>query len=185
MKFSDEQQAFIDASFNRRFAEIQTKHRAEIDAFKRQVQELQAGKGQANKGEDLGDFKAQKAALLERVVNVTVLAAAAEAGAVNGEQVAVLVGPSIRSDDAGDLYVITPTGETRYNADGKPTTVRDFVKEFLASNPHMVRTPFSGAGSQGARGGAGYNAEMPRAAFDRLGSAAKMDYTLSGGRVQD
>lgn len=202
MKFSNEQQTFIDALINKRVAEIKSKaeekakadiaaaaavearHKEHIATLETHLAELKKAGGAGNK---LASLEARNAVLIERGKKKELLVACVELGAVNAEQVAVLIGPYIRTDDEGaDLYVINQAGETRYGADGRPVSVKAVVAEFLENNPHMAKSKGQpGAGSQSPSRLPGNSGAMSRAAFERLSPESRMDYTLSGGIVKD
>ena len=176
MEFTPEQQAFIDASFNKRFAEVnakaektlqeavasaETKYKEQSATIEKELAELKkkVASGGDKGSDDLTALKARLATLeadkiksLEMARKAQLLTVASELNAVSGDQVAMLVSPYIKSEE-GQLSVINAEGQARLNGEGKPMAIKEFVTEFLAGNPHLVKvsgTP--GAGSQGNRG---------------------------------
>src|SRR4030066_1107185 len=175
MEFTPEQQAFIDASFNKRFAEVnakaekalqeavasaETKYKEQSAAVEKELAEMKKKAASGDKGNDdltalkarLATLEADKIKSLEMAQKAQLLTVASELNAVSGDQVAMLVSPYIKSEE-GQLSVINAEGQARLNGEGKPMAIKEFVTEFLAGNPHLVKvsgTP--GAGSQGNRG---------------------------------
>ena len=206
--FTPEQQAAIDASLGKRFAEIQAKAEAKfkeelaaIEAkYKAQLAAKETDLAEAMKKAADGGGKAEdNTALLERVKTLEadkaksaemsrksqLLAYAAELGAVSGEQVAVLMSPYIKFED-GILSVMNAEGQKRVTAEGKPMTAKEAITEFLAVNPHLVRAAGNtGAGSRSATGSAGVVKTMNRGDYNALSPQLKMDYVKSGGSVTD
>lgn len=205
--FTPEQQAAIDASLGKRFAEIQAKAEAKfkeelaaIEAkYKAQLAAKETDLAAAVKAAEGGGKADDNTALLERVKTLEadkvksaemsrksqLLAYAAELGAVSGEQVAVLMSPYIKLED-GILSVINAEGQKRVTAEGKPMTAKEAMTEFLAGNPHLVRAAGNtGAGSRSATGSAGVVKTMNRGDYNALSPQLKMDYVKSGGSVTD
>jgi len=171
----EDYQKHLDSTLGKRFAEINTdanakaeaKFKTDMDALKAQIQELQAGKGagkgKGEGGEDLTALKARLAAMeqtvktsQERERRASLNAIAAELNAVNAEQVTALVSSALKRNEDGSVSVLNAEGQVRYNGEGKPMTVREYVKEFLESNPHLVKASGQpGGGSPGARMGSG------------------------------
>jgi len=168
IEFTPEQQAHIDKIFNAKFADVHTKAEAkarlEVDALKAEIEALKVkpvGKKEEKKdekkepGTDLTALKERLAAMelrekesKERNSQAKLLTVAAELNAVNGEQVAILIQPFIKTKEDGTLYVVNAEGQERMNGDGKPMTIKEFVAEFLAANTHLVKaTGHPGAGS--------------------------------------
>lgn len=162
-------QAELDALINKKFAEAHTKAEAKYsaqyaDKITALEEELTALKKSGEKkktepqGEDLSALKERLAAMeltakrdRERAARSTLDAMAAELGAVNSHQVSTLISSNMQVSDDGSISVLNDEGQVRLNANGAPLTVREFVKEFLDNNPHMVKAGGQpGAGSQGA-----------------------------------
>lgn len=169
VEFSPEQQAHIDALIGKKYAEAHTKAEGKwnekVSTLEKQLNELQGkgeGKEKKDKGEDLTALKDRLAAMEEREKKsqererrAEILTIAAELNAVSGNQVAMLVTPHLRETENGKLAVVNAEGQVRYNSNGQPMTVKEFVGEFLNGNPHLVKASgATGAGSQGARFGA-------------------------------
>jgi hypothetical protein len=201
VEFTPEQQEYIDTLIGRKYAEAHTKAQAkfqpEMDTLKAQIQELQANKGEdKNKGngEDLTALKERLAAMeqsvktsQERERRSRLNAIAAELNAVNAEQVTALIAPSIKVGEDGNVVVLNAEGQTRFNGEGKPMGVKEYVKEFLDTNPHFVKAGGNpGAGSQGAKFDGDAKAKtMKRGDYDALSPQAQSEFIKAGGRPVD
>ena len=89
--------------------------------------------------------------LQKQIHNVRVtgalISAAGKHRAINSEQVAELLGKSVRLTETGDVEVLDTEDRPRYDDSGKPLTVEGYVEEWLASNPHFVASTPGGSGS--------------------------------------
>ena len=174
MEFTAEQQTIIDNLINKRVAEVRTAAEAkakeevataeakfkEISVVKdKELADLKAKAESGGKGnEDLTALKAEVERLkakdiknVELARKAQLLAAASELNAISADQVAMLVTPHVKGDET--LTILNAEGQVRVNSEGKPMTVREFMTEFLAGNPHLVKAGGNqGAGSQGSRG---------------------------------
>lgn len=134
MKFSKEQQEFIDNLINSRVAEIRAKAEARTPV-----------------PEELMELKRLLSQAHDRLRLAGIRVAAAELGAISAEQVALLLDLTVKADDSGSLYVVNAQGQRRFLPDGKPTPVDSHVSEFLTANPHLVKASVTtGAGSRKA-----------------------------------
>ena len=69
--------------------------------------------------------------------------------AINPNQVKDLLKDNVRLNEEGKAEILDKDGTTRYNKEGKPLTIDEFVSEFMTQNAHFqVATP-SGSGSVG------------------------------------
>ena len=67
--------------------------------------------------------------------------------AINPNQVKDLLKSNVRLNEDGNTEVLDKNGTTRYNKEGKPLSIDDYVNEFMTQNAHFqVATP-SGSGS--------------------------------------
>jgi len=67
--------------------------------------------------------------------------------AINPNQVKDLLKANVRLNEDGNTEVLDKNGTTRYNKEGKPLSIDDYVNEFMTQNAHFqVATP-SGSGS--------------------------------------
>ena len=67
--------------------------------------------------------------------------------AINPNQVKDLLKDNVRLNDEGKAEILDKDGTTRYNKEGKPLSIDEFVSEFITQNAHFqVATP-SGSGS--------------------------------------
>jgi len=67
--------------------------------------------------------------------------------AINPNQVKDLLKNNVRLSEEGRAEILDKDGTTRYNKEGKPLTIDEFVSEFMTQNAHFqVATP-SGSGS--------------------------------------
>lgn len=162
-------QELIDGTFSKAFGKAKSEYEPKIAALTAEIEKLKAGgKGKdegknQEKGEDLSALKERLAAMetrekqsQERERRAEILTVAAELNAVSGEQVATLVASHIRATESGKLTVVNSEGQTRFNANGQPMSVKEFVSEFLTGNPHLVKAGGGmGAGSSGAKFGGG------------------------------
>jgi hypothetical protein len=91
---------------------------------------------------------------LERVkIDGELVSAASRNGAVSPDQVVQLLKGQTRLDEAGQVEILDSDGSVRYNDDGSPLSVSEYVSSFLTANPHFVKASPSGTGSKGAAGG--------------------------------
>ena len=206
MEFNNEQQVFIDNLINKRVAEVRTAAEAkakeevataeakfkEVSVAKdKELADLKAKAESGSKGnEDLTALKAEVERLkvkdaknVELARKAQLLAAASELNAISADQVAMLVTPHVKGDET--LTVMNAEGQVRVNSEGKPMTVKEFMTEFLAGNPHLVKASGNqGAGSQGNKGNEQSGAKtMKRAAFDKLSPGDKMVFVKATGNT--
>ena len=67
--------------------------------------------------------------------------------AINPNQVKDLLKDNVRLNEEGKAEILDKDGTTRYNKEGKPLSIDEFVSEFITHNAHFqVATP-SGSGS--------------------------------------
>ncbi len=67
--------------------------------------------------------------------------------AINPNQVKDLLKDNVRLNQEGKAEILDKDGTTRYNKEGKPLSIDEFVSEFITQNAHFqVATP-SGSGS--------------------------------------
>lgn len=137
MKFSSEQQIFIDNLINKRVAQVRT------------AAEAKAAEAVAT-AETHPELKKQLAEAYNKLRIAELKAAAATFGAVNPSQIVALLDASVKSDD-GTLFVTNAQGQRRFLPDGKPMPLETAVSEFLTANPHLVKASVTtGAGSRKA-----------------------------------
>lgn len=206
MEFTAEQQAFIDNLINKRVAEVRTAAEAKAAetvataeakfkelsvAKEKELADLKAKAESGSKGnEDLTALKAEVERLKAKdIKNVELarksqlLAAASELNAISADQVAMLVTPHVKGDET--LTVLNAEGQPRVNSEGKPMTVKEFMTEFLAGNPHLVKASGNqGAGSQGNKGTESKGTQtIKRAAYDKLSPVDQKTFALTPGNV--
>lgn len=206
LPLTPEQQAVVDASFGKRFAEIQTRSEARLKEelaaaegkFKEQIAGMEtelaelkkkAASGHKDKVDDSAVIARIAAVELkwkqanERAARENLKSIAAELNAINSEQVAVLISAQVKIGDDGNLIVINAEGTPRLNADNKAMTVKELVAEFLGNNPHFVKAGGQpGAGSQGSKGTAsGEVKTIKRGEFDKLPPAEQMKFARTTG----
>lgn len=70
-------------------------------------------------------------------VDMPIVDAAAQLGAVNPTQVRQLLRSNVRLGESGEVEIVDEKGTVRYSDRGKPFGVQDLVKEFLDQNPHF------------------------------------------------
>lgn len=121
----------------------------ELRALKEQAQK-KAQEEQVKRGEFdkiLADLAAKKDAEIQKrdrlieefKVEQPLLSVAGEYRSVNPEQVKRLLRPYVRLNGDGEVEVTDDKGTVRYGDNGKPISVQDLVKNFLAENPHFVQ----------------------------------------------
>ena len=207
MEFTPEQQAFIDNLINKRVAEVRTAAEAKAKeevataeakfkessvAKDKELADLKAKAESGSKGNEV-DLTAMKAKLeellaerkesLELARKSQLISAASDLNAISAEQVAMLVSPHINGEKT--LTILGLEGKPRANDKGDPMTVKEFMTEFLATNPHLVKASGNqGAGSQGNKGNEQSGAKtMKRAAFDKLSPGDKMAFVKATGNT--
>ena len=101
-----------------------------VDSHKKELQKLQS---------ELRDEKIDK----------QLIQSASSNRAINPNQVKDLLKNNVRLNEEGRAEILDKDGTTRYNKEGKPLTIDEFVSEFMTQNAHFqVATP-SGSGSVG------------------------------------
>ena len=208
MEFTTEQQAFIDASFGKRFAEIQAKAEAkrveDIAAVKAELaaqiaakdSELAETKKASGSKKDVDDSAAvARVAALEqkwkqaneRAARESLKSIAAELNAVNAEHVASLINGNVKIDEDGNFTVINAAGQPRLNAESKPMAIREYMTEFLTEYPHHVKASGqTGAGSTSAVGLHGAGAALKtvkRGDFLKLSAVEQMKFATTAGNT--
>jgi len=98
-------------------------------------------------------------------VEKALFAAASQGNAVSNEQVGALLRDNVKVADDGSVEVYDQNGVVRYNDQGVPLSVNEYVQEFLTTNPHFVKATTGGVGSQGAAGG---STPKPMSAVDMV-----------------
>jgi hypothetical protein len=168
-KFTPGQQKVIDDLINKKYGDAMTKaeakSKAKMDALEATIAELKADKGKPQGDtqnadltaltEGLASVKEELAQAQKKASRASLKAIASELNAVSGDQVATLISPFIKYD--GDkTSILNANGEVKFNGEGKEMTIKEFVKEFLNENPHLVKASRnSGAGSASAKGKGG------------------------------
>ena len=101
-----------------------------VESHKKELQKLQS---------ELRDEKIDK----------QLIQSASSNRAINPNQVKDLLKNNVRLNEEGRAEILDKDGTTRYNKEGKPLTIDEFVSEFMTQNAHFqVATP-SGSGSVG------------------------------------
>jgi hypothetical protein len=145
----------------------EAKSKVRIDALESTIAELKADKGKPQDPTPNVDitalqegFATMKKELAQEKLKASregLKSMASDLNAVSGGQVATLIAPFIKYE--GDkTFVLNAKGEVRYSGEGEGVemTVKEFVKEFLNDNPHLVKaSKNSGAGSASAKGKGG------------------------------
>lgn len=98
-------------------------------------------------------------------VEKALFSAASQGNAVSNEQVGALLRDNVKVADDGSVEVYDQNGVVRYNDQGVPLSVNEYVQEFLTANPHFVKATTGGVGSQGAAGG---STPKPMSAVDMV-----------------
>ena len=99
-----------------------------VDSHKKELQKLQ---------NELRDEKIDK----------QLIQSASSNRAINPNQVKDLLKNNVRLNEEGRAEILDKDGTTRYNKEGKPLSIDEFVSEFITHNAHFqVATP-SGSGS--------------------------------------
>lgn len=110
--------------------------------FERVLQELAAKKD--------AEIQHRDSVIREFKIDTPLLNAAAKYRSVNPEQVKALLRNSVRLNSEGEVEVLDDSGSVRYNDQGRPVPVEDFVREWLDQNPHFVQpTPATSAAKSG------------------------------------
>lgn len=111
-----------------------------------------------------------KAELRKDRVRSAIVAAAADARAINADQVAdLLENRRVTLDDETlQTVCLGPDGRPMFK-NGKPMAVKDLVAEYLEDNPHLVHA--AGTGGAGSRGGATASDTAPTLASSDLRQA--------------
>jgi len=79
-------------------------------------------------------------------LNSPVIDAAARYKAVNPEQVKALIRSNLRLNPEGEVEVLDEKGVVKYDDQGRPVSVDNFVQTWLQQNPHFVQpTPSTSA----------------------------------------
>ena len=87
--------------------------------------------------------------LRDEKIDKQLIQSASSNRAINPNQVKDLLKNNVRLNEEGRAEILDKDGTTRYNKEGKPLTIDEFVSEFMTQNAHFqVATP-SGSGSVG------------------------------------
>ena len=149
-------QAEVDAMMARTKGAIQKKYEktfaelGDIDELRQlranhEQQQLELQKKRGDFDKIVADLAAKKDEEIRKrdeiirnyTVDVPLVNAAAQLGAVNPKQVQALLKPNLRLGETGEVEVLDEKGSPRYSDKGTPLGVEDLVKEFLNSNPHF------------------------------------------------
>jgi len=186
MDFTTDQQAHIDKLISKKYAEAMTKaegkaaeqlsaaeakHAEETLTLRAEVEKLQATQG--------GNTTRLRQALIKAEI--------AQLNAVNVTQVMKLINENIIIGEDGELEVMDDAGNAKFDDEGKPYRVTEFIKEFLDDNPHLVNArPSRGAGSMGNTSSfTGGGKVKKRAEFNKMDGVEKSDFIRSGGTLAD
>jgi hypothetical protein len=85
-------------------------------------------------------------------VDGSLSSAAANAKAVNPNQVTALLKSQVRMNEAGGVDVLDDAGNVRYDDNGNPLSPQTLVNEFLSANPHFVQAGPTGTGTSNGVG---------------------------------
>lgn len=164
--FLPEQQArvqeLIDETYRKAFAKAQKKPSSdEVERLKSEVVSLREDKKSAEVYKAISRF------------NV-----------VNADDVAKLIGGSVRLGEDGAVTVINESGSVRISASGHPVGIEEYIAGWLNERPHFLRgAGSSGAGSFGSRFEAGYRPSQNTSdpSFWRTVPREDLDRLLAGG----
>ena len=85
--------------------------------------------------------------LRDEKIDKQLIQSASSNRAINPNQVKDLLKNNVRLNEEGRAEILDKDGTTRYNKEGKPLSIDEFVSEFITQNAHFqVATP-SGSGS--------------------------------------
>ena len=85
--------------------------------------------------------------LRDEKIDKQLIQSASSNKAINPNQVKDLLKNNVRLNEEGRAEILDKDGTTRYNKEGKPLSIDEFVSEFITQNAHFqVATP-SGSGS--------------------------------------
>ncbi|MBE7415999.1 MAG: hypothetical protein HS130_12595 [Deltaproteobacteria bacterium] len=146
------------------------------EAYRKAYAKAHKGKGGS---EEVERLKGEVERLRDERKSAALLRAISRHNVVDAEEVSELVKHRVRMEEDGSMKVIGDSGAVRINTAGQPVTLDEFVADWLGERPHHLRASAgTGAGSQGARFGAGsvrHNLSdpaswrtMPREELDRL-----------------
>jgi len=99
-----------------------------------------------------GRLTQYEAELQQIKVDGSLSSAAANAKAVNPNQVTALLKGQVRMNEAGGVDVIDEAGNVRYDDNGNPLSPQTLVNEFLSANPHFVQAGPTGTGTSNGVG---------------------------------
>lgn len=168
MKFSSEQQEFIDALINKRVAQVRTKAEAAVTP------------------EAVTDIKRLLSEAHDKLRIAELKAAAASHGAINPSQVAALLDSNVKVDTIGNLYVVDGAGVRQFTKDGAALSINEAMETFLTANPNHVKASVTtGAGSAGNRLFGGITRVIKRWQYDKLSPTERMERILDGATVVD
>lgn len=146
------------------------------EAYRKAYSKAQKTKGSS---EEVEKLKGEVERLKEERKVSALLKAISRHNVVDAEEVAELVKGRVRVEEDGSCRVLGESGAVKITTTGQPMSVEEFISEWLGERPHHLRAASGmGAGSQGARFGAGsvkYNLadpstwrSMPREELDRI-----------------
>ena len=143
------------AKFEKKYGNV------DLDAYnsfqdEKERKELEAKKQRGEFDRILSDTVSKKDSVIQDLqkqihsvkVEGALLNAASSKKAVNPQQVSQLLQGRVKLTEMGDVEVLDDNGSPRYNDNGKPLSVDEYVNEWLTQNPHFVASTPGGSGSQ-------------------------------------
>lgn len=129
-------------------------------------------------------LKGEVEKLREDKKNAAVYRAISRFNVVDAEDVAKLIGSSVRIGEDGSVAVVNESGAARVNASGHPVGLDEFIAGWLGERPHFLRA--SGTGGSGSFGSRASSALSPARnisdpAFWRTAPRSELDRLLAGG----
>lgn len=125
-----------------------------VQQYQKTQQEQQLKRGEFDKIlQDIAAKKDAEIAKRDRIiesykVETPIIEAASRYRAVNSEQVKSLVRNHVRLNADGDVEVLDEKGSVRYDDNGRPISVDNFVQTWLQQNPHFVQPTPSTTGTR-------------------------------------
>jgi len=102
--------------------------------------------------DEVENLRAEIDGLKEEKKKAALYRAISRYNVVDAEEVAKLIGETVRMDESGNMTVVNGTGSSVINTSGHPMGMDEHLAHWLSERPHHLRSSgASGAGSQGVR----------------------------------
>jgi len=155
----------IDRKFGDGYAKAEAKFKEELEAMKTRAAQLETEnerlsaeleeRGSPEDIQELQQLRARLQTLADAEKRSRIVSAAARAGAVDPEIVALALGDKVKEGESGELIPVGPDGLGLLGEDGRPLSLDAFVADFLNERPYLARPATRGGSGMGRSAAAG------------------------------